>query len=184
MPGSSMPRRFAAAPWPASLKATSALGVVMIPVLTYLAFRAVPAQAGFTRAFGLGIAAVLPVLLVVSALMAVTGYELDGGSLRVRRPLWSTRIPLTGLRRVWAEPAISQGARRIFGNAGLFSYTGLYQSRALGRYRMFATDLNNAVVLASVERAVVVTPAAPAAFLEHLRTLDPSVEDGAPRHDD
>jgi hypothetical protein len=183
MPGSFMSRRFAAAPWPAGLKATSVVGAVLIGILTYFAFRAVPAQPGFTRTFGLATAAVLPVVLLASAVLMVTGYELDGSELRVRRLLWFTRISLTGLRRAWAEPAILEGTHRIFGNAGLFSYTGLYQRRNLGRYRLYATDLSAAVVLTWSHRTVVVTPAAPVDFVEHLHALAPSVATGPPPGD-
>jgi hypothetical protein len=65
--------------------------------------------------------------------------------------------------------------------AGSFSFTGLYRSRELGLYRLFATDLSRAVVLLLPRRTVVVTPASPEAFVEHLeRHLSGFAPDAAP----
>jgi hypothetical protein len=168
-----MPLHFNAAPWPAGLKLTSAVGTILIAAVGYAAYRAIPTPSGFTHYFGLGIALVLPAILVVSFLFAVTGYAVDGSDLYIQRPLWQTRISLTGLSRFWLEPAACKGSIRIFGNGGLYSFTGLYQSPKLGRYRLFATDLVQSVVLALPARVVVVTPATPRAFVDHLHHLFP-----------
>ena len=71
----------------------------------------------------------------------VTGYAVEGNILNVERLFWSTRISLEGLSKAWLEPTVCKGSFRIFGNGGLYSFTGVYQNEALGRYRLFATDL-------------------------------------------
>ena len=66
----------------------------------------------------------------------------------------------------------------MIGNGGLLSFTGIYYSKALGRYRLFATDFSRSVVLTLPRRVVVVTPASPHAFVAHLRSLYPAAEAG------
>lgn len=173
-----MPRHFSAAPWPTALKATSALGTLLLAGLGYGADRAIPTPTGFTHVFGLGVALVFPAIAVVGLLFVVSGYDVDGGDLYVQRLLWSTRIPREGLTSLRHEPAASEGSIRIIGNAGLFAFTGLYQGKSLGRYRLFATDFTRSAVLALPRRAVIITPAAPDAFIEYLHHRFPAARVG------
>jgi hypothetical protein len=166
---------FSAAPWPRSLKLISALGTILILAVGVAAYLAIPTPSGFTHFFGLGVALLLPGILVYSILFAVTGYAVQGGDLYVERLFFSTRIPLAGLSRVRFDPAVCRGSIRIWGNAGLYSFTGLYRSRALGRYRLFGTDLGRAVVLFRARQVIVITPTAPDSFIEHLKLLFPAV---------
>jgi len=166
-------RHFSVAPWPRALRISSLLGTVLLVVIGVITYRAIPVRSGFTHAFGLGMAFVLPALLVGSLLFVVRGYVLDADALVVQRLLHSTRIPLAGLRAVRADPAVCKGSLRIFGNGGLFSFTGLYQRSGIGRYRLFATDISRSVVLETASRVVVVTPASPQAFVDHVLRLFP-----------
>ena len=171
---------FPVAPWPTGLKITSAVGTVLILGVGIGAYRAIPVPTGFTHQFGLAVAMILPALLVGSLLFMVTGYAVEGTELYVRRLLWSTRISLQGLDRIWIEPAVCKGSIRVFGNGGLFSFTGLFYSKRLGRYRLFATDISRSVVLVLPSRVVVITPAEPEAFIEHVRQSLPNVQVGPP----
>jgi len=172
-------RHFPVAPWPRRLKMISALGTVLLAVVGIAAYRAIPPASGFTHAFGLAIALVFPAILVGSLMFMVRGYSLDGSALVVERPFFSTTIPLGGVRRVFADPAVCKGSVRLFGNAGLFSFTGLYQSKALGRYRLFATDFSRSVVMVLLTGVVVITPHSPAAFIEHVRHVFPAAHVGS-----
>ena len=172
-------RRFPAAPWPSLLKASSALVTVLLLGVAVAAYRAVPAASGFTHYFGLGIAVVPALILILSLLFTVTGYGVSSSSLAIQRLLWITDIPLVGLRRVFAEPEICRGSIRLIGNAGLFSFTGLYRSARLGRYRLFATDFACAVVLECPHRTVVITPADPDSFVLHMQRAFPSAARGS-----
>lgn len=172
-------RHFSAAPWPTGLKVSSALGTVLLVVVGIASYRAIPVPSGFTHDFGLAISMVLPVLVVFSFLSIVTGYVVTPDELLVQRLFWSTRIPLAGVRNAFPDPTVCKGAKRIIGNAGLYGFTGLYQNERLGRFRLFATDLARSVVLVLPERTVVVTPAAPEAFVAHVRHVFPATGDAA-----
>jgi hypothetical protein len=164
-------RHFAAAPWSRALKVSSAVGTVLLVGIGFAAHRAIPVPAGFTHYFGLSMTLVLPAILVLGLLFTVRGYVVSSTDLAIQRLLWATHVPLSGLQRVSLEPAICKGSVRIFGNAGLFGFTGLYRSSRLGRYRLFGTDLAHSVVLAFPDRSVVITPAAAHAFVEHLKEI-------------
>jgi len=166
---------FPAAPWPTALKLISFLGTGGLLGAGYAAYRAIPAPSGFTHGFGLGVALIFPAVVVFALLFMVTGYAVAQDALYVQRPLWSTRIALEGLRGARHDPAACRRALRVFGNGGLYSFTGLYWSRALGRYRLFATDPRRAVVLTLGRRVVVVTPAEPETFVAYLGQLFPGV---------
>ena len=175
-----MDHDFSVAPWPTGLKITSVVGTVLILGAGIGAYRAIPVPTGFTHQFGLAVAMILPAVLVGSLLFMVTGYAVEGTELYVRRLLSSTCISLQGLKRIWIEPAVCKGSIRVFGNGGLFSFSGLFYSKRLGRYRLFATDISRSVVLILPARVVVITPAQPETFIEHVRQSLPNVQVGPP----
>jgi len=152
----------------------------MIIGLGIAAYRAIPTPSGFTHQFGLAVAAVLPVLLLGSALFAVRGYRIDAPTLTIERLFFSTCFSFSCLQQVIRDPQICRGALRIFGNAGLFSFTGLYQKKALGRFRLFATDLSKSVVLVTDEITLVVTPEATNEFIAELHRLFPHTHVSTP----
>lgn len=170
-----MRSRFPAAPWSKSLKLMSTFGTVVLVVVGVSAYRGIPMVSGIAHTLGLGITLALVLGLLGSFLFAVTGYAVDEAGLHIERPLFATRIPLGGLQRLWSDPEACKGSLRLFGNGGLYSFTGLFRNKTLGTYRLFGTDLRRAVVLRVAERVVVITPADPDAFIAHLRQLFPGV---------
>jgi hypothetical protein len=174
--------QFRAAPWPTSLKVISLLATAVLLVVGWAAWRVIPrgTRVPFAENVGTFVAALPPLVLVGALLFVVTGYEVGPSELRIRRLLWSTRVRLDGLSRAWADPKAMSGSLRIWGNGGLYSFTGYFQSQALGRYRAFVTDPAFAVVLARTGRTVVVSPAEPRAFLQALSLSFPGL-DTAPR---
>lgn len=120
-----------------------------------------------------------PLLVIASALpFMVLGYTLTNDAILVRRLGWTTRLPLSGLKSVSGDAEALQRAIRIFGNGGLFSFTGEFWSRRLGRFRVLATDLDRAVVLRYPRRTIVITPHDPQHFIMRARTLMKSAAAG------
>ena len=157
------------APWSRQLILVSALATVLILVVTAI-LAVAPDTEGFMRIL---VAAAPLAVLAGSALFAVRGYELSRGSLLVRRLLWTTEIPLSGLERARQDPSALRGSIRLFGNGGLYSFHGIFWNSALGRYHAYATDPRRAVVLVLDSRTVVVTPDDPRRFLEQLARVRP-----------
>jgi hypothetical protein len=166
---------FPAAPWSTLLKVTSAVSTLLLAGVSYGAWRAAPA-AGLAHTVGTAVAVVPSAVAFGALLFVVTGYEVDAQRLRVGRLLWATTFSLAGLSRVWKDPDVIKGSLRVVGNGGLLSFSGLFWSRRLGRYRLYATDLKRSVVLVTPERILVVSPEDPDEFLRHIQMLFPGVQ--------
>jgi len=157
-----------AAPWGMPLKLMTSLGVTaVVGVLVGLACAPGVPSTGIILAW-----AFLPLVLIGSALTAVRGFAVTPDALQVRRLCWTTEIPLRHLQQAEVISLRKNGvAVRVFGNGGLFSFSGWYWSRALGRFRLFGTDLSRTVLLRFDDRAVVVTPDRPEDFVATVRSL-------------
>jgi hypothetical protein len=66
------------------------------------------------------------------------------------------------------------GSIRVFGNGGLFSFTGLYQNKRLGSYRAYVTDDKRTVVVRLKEKTIVISPEFPDEFVRTI-DIDPAV---------
>ena len=160
------------APWSKSLKWISILATTLMLGVS-----------GFILSGALGVAGmisgILPILIVLVALLfTIRGYEVGPDGLRVQRLLWTTDISLDNLQRAWADPKATHRSLRLFGNGGLFSFSGLFRNKKLGNYRAFVTNPATAVVLDFGHRKMVVTPDRPDALLRYLRELRPELESG------
>lgn len=160
------------APWSTTLKVVTGLAAAVLAGVGGLVATVLPRDllAGVPLALTMAFVATT---LLGSALFVVRGYEVSSGQLLVRRLLWSTGVPLSGLREAQADPKAMPGSVRLFGNGGLFVFAGLFWNRKLGTYRAFATDPGNAVVLRLERRAVVVTPDHPGPFLDAVARACP-----------
>lgn len=181
---------FSAAPWSVLLKATSILSTVILAAVGYAAYRVVPAV-GAAHGVGIGVALIPFVVVLVSVLFVVTRFELSAGELRVRRLIWFNTISLGDLKHVSKEPGLLKGSLRLVGNGGLYSFSGSFYNRRLGRFRAFLTDWRHSVVLQLQSRTIVVSPADPDAFIQALQELFPAIRNspgsgsmlpGAPAH--
>jgi hypothetical protein len=97
-------------------------------------------------------------MLFIASLFSVRGYMLTTDTLLIRRLIWNSRIPLSGLKSAEVDTEAMSKSIRTFGNGGLFCFAGIFNNNRLGSYRAFATDPKRAVVLRFSDRTVVVTP--------------------------
>ncbi|HXV15088.1 MAG TPA: PH domain-containing protein [Candidatus Krumholzibacteria bacterium] len=155
------------APWGKlliGLTAFSTLICVGVSVGVGLNVRSIPETEGVVRA-----AAALPMLVVViAALFMVRGYVVTADEIVVQRPLWSSRFERARLQSAAIDPDALRGSIRLFGNGGLFSFTGWFRSPQLGRYRAYVTDPSRTVILRFADRIIVVSPSDPAAFVRDV----------------
>ncbi len=142
--------------------------VILLAVLlgAVVVFVVLPKMPWWVRLVGI---ATEVLILVLCALWAIRGYEVTPDGLYVNRLFWKTRIELSGLRSAALDPDAVRGAVKIWGTDGLFGIYGLFQNKALGRFRVFATDRARAVVLRFERRTVVVTPDHPEEFVRQVR---------------
>jgi hypothetical protein len=107
-------------------------------------------------------------MVVGSALFTIRGYTVTADSILVKRLFWDTRVPVADLQSVHFEPEVMRRSIRTFGNGGLFSFSGFYWNKHLGRYRAFVTDLRLTVVLRLPKRTVVISPETPEKFVKEF----------------
>jgi hypothetical protein len=155
------------APWSRSLKAASGFAVVTLAGVAAAGIFVMPARMLLARCMMVGVPASV---LAIAFLSIVSGYTLTATQLEIERPLWSTVFPLAQLLSVAGDAEVFKGSLRLFGNGGIFSFTGLFWKRGLGLYRAFATDPARAVILKFKKRTIVVTPADPLHFIVRVRT--------------
>lgn len=124
---------------------------------------------------GIGLVMPHPLLSVAAwssiplfAAFAVRGYAIEGGELVIRFPLHTKRIALRGLEGAYHDPTAMARSLRVFGNGGVFGFTGHFRNASLGGYRAWVTDPERAVVLHLPDQVVVVSPDRPNLFLEEL----------------
>ncbi|HEY6643513.1 PH domain-containing protein [Povalibacter sp.] len=114
----------------------------------------------------------MPLAILLTALpFMVRGYTLNDDTIIVRRSGWATVLPLHDLQSVTGDADAMRGSLRLFANGGLFSFSGEFWNRKLGRYRALATDPGRAVVLRYPKRTVVITPHDPQQFIMRARTV-------------
>lgn len=146
------------APWSTSLIAMSSFTTLLLAGVAIA-----------TAVYGhVAVAWLCGLILFGSAPFTILGYRVTPRDIEVRRLFWTTRLPLAGLESAAFDPAAMNGSVRLFGNGGLFSFTGLFRSRSLGSYRAYVTDPRRAVVLRFPARTVVVSPADPRDFVQAL----------------
>lgn len=159
--------RYSAAPWSGFLKGVSIAVTMLLLGVFLLVACLVPART--LPLLRIAVMAV-PLLILLAAIpFMVRGYELRDGVLHVRRLLWTTCVSLGELREAAIDPQAGAGSLRLFGNGGLFSFSGWFRNAKLGRYRAFVTDWQRAVVLRSAKCTVVLSPADPAGFVRGLQ---------------
>jgi Bacterial PH domain len=154
--------RHYAAPWGKLLTLVSLLTTLVCIGASFIVWHNAARQPSGELA---GWTAVIPMLvLVIALLFMVRGYEITPDEILVERLLWRTSLRRSRLQSATADPGAMTGAIRVFGNGGLFSFTGLFRSRSLGKFRAYVTDPARAVVLRFPDRVVVVSPANPEVF--------------------
>ena len=107
-------------------------------------------------------------LVLGTALFTIRGYTITPDAILIHRLLWDTRLPRKGLISATSEPKVMNRSLRICGNGGMFSFTGWFWSKSLGRYKAYVTDLNRTVVLRWEKRTAVVSPDDPEGFVREL----------------
>ncbi len=130
------------APWCRLLKAISLLGTAVLLGTFVTVWISMPTGSFWTRLFALSAA---PLIFTGCALFTVRRYRLEGRALLVQRLFWWTRVSLEGLRDAAADPQALRGSVRLCGNGGLFSFSGWYYRKGLGRFRAWVTDPGRAV---------------------------------------
>ncbi len=96
---------------------------------------------------------------------APIGIEVNNVVLKIQRRWGASIINLADIRSVRRlTNEDMQGFGRIFGNGGLFAWTGLFRSKSLSKFYLYATQLDKLVLLELPDEKVVVSVDDPEVF--------------------
>jgi hypothetical protein len=111
----------------------------------------------------------LPFMLMIFAMgrFAPSGYRLAPDGVRVERRARSTLIPYRRIRGVDREPRPVVGLS-VFGSRGVFGRFGTFWNMRLGFYRLYATNRDAVVWLATDDGWVGLSPDRPDEFVRRL----------------
>ena len=165
------------APWGRLLRVTSiSFTALIVGISLFLIVKAGSHLRGWHAAV-----AWLPTLILVSTVpFVVRRYRVRNDNLLVDRLFWPTVIPLAGLRSVEVMPNAMKGSLRLCGNGGLFSFTGWWWSKRLGRFRPYVNDLERTVVLKFDRNTIVLSPESPEEFARELTRFVTHPESSTP----
>jgi hypothetical protein len=157
------------APWSRSLRLLTTASVLLLLTLTLAGLLLGPRESLVWRMAMVG----TPLIVLLGSLVfMVRGYVLTESSIEILRLGWSTVLPFAGLAAVNGEPRGLRGSLRLFGNGGLFAISGWFWNRRIGRFRVYATDPERAVLLRYRDgKQVVVTPHDVQLFIVRVRNL-------------
>ena len=115
-------------------------------------------------------------IILICALFGVYGYTIQNESIHIIRLGWKKRIKITDIKKVEFIPNAMKKSIRTWGIGGAFGYIGYFNNRILGKYKAFATNRKNTVILYlnSKENLYVLTPDKPEAFIECLKKQMPN----------
>lgn len=117
-------------------------------------------------------AALIALTAYITKAMAPKGYALNDVELLIDRDLRPIRIPLSEVLEVSRpEDGIIRRSARLMGTSGYYGYYGLFWHVSLGRYRAYATRLNDLVAVKTAKGLYVLTPDDTADFIASLGRL-------------
>jgi hypothetical protein len=132
-------------------------------------------------ALGIGALALVGCVLVVAWAMAPCQVVVEDNELRIERRAWRSRsIPLSEVEN--ADPLSTIGrAVRVFGVGGFFGSYGLFSSKAIGRFLLFATRRGQAVIVRRTNGAlpIVITPDDIQGTIDAMGVLGPARTDSS-----
>jgi hypothetical protein len=164
-----------ASPWDRRLRIVTAISAIVLAAVVVFV-------AAVLATTGLGRAAVLAAVLALASLtlglswgLAPTAFAIEHGMLRIERPMQPIEIPLASIRAAGPlGPAGLGRSLRIAGSGGLFGYYGLFWSRRLGAYRLYATRTSDLVRVDTDRERFVLSPEPAGQFLELLQSRAPA----------
>ena len=113
------------------------------------------------------------IILTVSYLFMPRWYLVSPKGLRIGRRISDVLIPIEAIDNARTVTEEEMGfAIRLFGNGGVFGFTGYYFSRKMGRMRLYATRKSNYVlIIRKGNKKIIVTPDNPEAMVEAIKGI-------------
>ena len=98
--------------------------------------------------------------------------RVEAGKLIVesRSPWANIEVELGQLQRVEIMEKLPKMTWRLFGNGGVFCFSGSFYQRTLGKFRASITALKNLVLIVTPKRTLVISPADPQGLVDFIKS--------------
>jgi hypothetical protein len=98
--------------------------------------------------------------------------RVEAGNLIVeRRSPWANlEVELGQLQRVEILEKLPRMTWRLFGNGGVFCFSGSFYQRELGKFRVSITTLKNLVLIVTPRRTLVISPVRPQELVDFIKS--------------
>jgi hypothetical protein len=111
-------------------------------------------------------------IITLTYLYSPQSYEVSGHSILIKRLIGTVSLPLDNIRELRTGTADDfRRCIRLWGNAGLFGYYGLFKTAKLGKCTWYVTNRGNSVIVVTGERTVVLSPNDVPGFLASVRSV-------------
>lgn len=108
-------------------------------------------------------------LLLTTYFWHIKNYEVTESGIVIHRPIGSKLIGFSNIKHVDNVKNDDLGfLLRLFGNGGLFGFTGLFKSRFYGDLTFYATQKRNYIIVETNLKKYVLTPDEPLEFVKSL----------------
>jgi hypothetical protein len=96
-------------------------------------------------------------------------YKVTSGGIVIKRPIGSKLIGFSTIKQIKPIEKDDFGfIMRVFGNGGLFGYTGIHKSAVLGETTFFATQQRNYIMVETDLKKYILTPDEPVDFMKSV----------------
>jgi PH (Pleckstrin Homology) domain-containing protein len=120
--------------------------------------------------FGIALTFALTLLPAITFFYRPKSYLISNDSIQVQRLAGNYRIPLSVIDKVF--PASVNDMKltiRIFGNGGMFGFTGYFRNSHFGKMRWFVTQRKHFVVIETkAHKKIVISPDEPEKLISDL----------------
>ncbi len=148
-----------------------AKGVTLVVTLLFLAL--IIGQFTIFNEVGIIGSVIIVGLLVaiysITFLLHPVNYRVETNEIIIHRPLNDIRINKDNIKSVQIlEEGVLRWSVRTFGVGGLFGYFGKFANSKLGNMTWYATRRNNAVLVQTTDKKIIITPNEPEKFVQAL----------------
>ncbi|MBT3983893.1 MAG: hypothetical protein HOE90_21230 [Bacteriovoracaceae bacterium] len=157
--------------WGNALKAISifcTLVLLSVPIIVYVA------QSAQINATTTAVS-----LLSISALIgcipfSVRGYRVETNELVILRTFHRDFIPIGEITSIEKIERLPKFTLRVFGNGGLFSFSGNYWSKGIGHFKAYVTNFDNLVMVTAAQKKMLISPDQPDELIAQVQKEMPS----------
>lgn len=154
--------------------ATGFIFILLLGFLCLTIFGLLNANSDMVK--GTGLAFVIILLVIIGTyITSPSSYTIIEGNIVIK--LNSSReikIPFRETKKI--EPIKEERTLKVFGNGGLFGYTGTFRARNTGLHQRWVTDRSKMILIETIHKKYIISPKDPQSFIQICHDYMPEIE--------